>query len=425
MNALIVLICAFFGIATFTPLRPSPALILTPYIERNETESARNASRVDPSKFLNVSSHSGFLTVDVVKNTNLFFWYFPVENKPLNTTPWIIWLQGGPGATSLAGLFLEIGPFQYDKELKLREWSWSKEYSLLFIDSPVGAGYSFTSSDDGFVSNMDECSGHLYGFLQQFLELFPEHRHAPLYLAGESYAGHFVPALAHRILHPPPEIHRSALRDISINLKGLMLGNPLIDRRDETDISSTYYQWGLIDQQGKLVVQPLQHQYEKAIEKNDSAAAYKLRNSLIDRLSELTNQYQTYNVLKDDMELQRFMEFIKKPEIAQAIHVGDRGFTFSNSEVHTKLIPDFLEKASTKVEELLEHYKILIFCGQLDLTVPYIANAEARRKNWRWSHRNDFLKAPRLPWLYNGSLAGAEILNGSNLEYTFLAHSKT
>jgi carboxypeptidase C (cathepsin A) len=100
----------------------SPALILTPYIAKNETAQARNLSSVNSSLFLNVKSHSGFLTVDAAKNSNLFFWYFPVHDKPVNTTPLIVWLQGGPGATSLAGLFEEIGPFHYEDGLKCKYW---------------------------------------------------------------------------------------------------------------------------------------------------------------------------------------------------------------------------------------------------------------------------------------------------------------
>lgn len=89
-----------------------PALILTQLIKKNFVEQARNLSLVDPELFLNRTSYSGFFTVDEKLNSNLFFWYFPAENyRP--DTPWILWLQGGPGSTSLAGLFDEIGPFEY------------------------------------------------------------------------------------------------------------------------------------------------------------------------------------------------------------------------------------------------------------------------------------------------------------------------
>lgn len=95
------------------------ALILTPYLKENRTIDARNASRVNPEIFLGIESYSGFVTVNETYNSNIFFWYFPVENKPVNETPWLIWLQGGPGASSMTGLFDEIGPFFADPQGRL------------------------------------------------------------------------------------------------------------------------------------------------------------------------------------------------------------------------------------------------------------------------------------------------------------------
>lgn len=90
------------------------ALILTPFIESGRLKEARNACKVNPEVFLGYESYSGFLTVNKTYNSNTFFWYFPVQNKNVNETPWIIWLQGGPGVSSLIGLFDEIGPFKFN-----------------------------------------------------------------------------------------------------------------------------------------------------------------------------------------------------------------------------------------------------------------------------------------------------------------------
>ncbi|XP_063839083.1 uncharacterized protein LOC135088132 [Ostrinia nubilalis] len=396
-----------FGSMTIALILPNtPPLILTPYILQNQSDLARNLSKVNPELFLNVSSYSGFLTVDKKYDSNLFFWYFPVPDKPLNATPWIVWLQGGPGVTSLAGLFVEMGPFMYENDgLKLRKSAWTQEYSMLFIDNPVGAGYSFTNGFDGLVQNMDECSNHLYRALQQFLLLFPELRSAPLYVAGESYAGHYVPALAHRILHPPalPDL---PLRDTTINLQGVMMGNPIIDRRDEVNLTSVYYQWGLIDPQGVLAVKPLQEKYAKAIQDGDYIKATETRNTLLDKIEIGTGQKQSYNVLKDYIDVLNFQVFVTSPPVRAALHVGNANFDFRHGSANTMLRQDFLVSLTAKVEKLLEHYRILIYCGQLDLTAPCVMNAEARRQHWRWSGRQAFLNAPRTPWSHNGTVAG-------------------
>ncbi|CAG4997673.1 unnamed protein product [Parnassius apollo] len=383
----------------------SPALILSPFISQNRTDEARKLSAVDPSLFLNVTSYSGFLTVDATYNSNLFFWYFPVRDRPIKTTPWIIWLQGGPGASSLAGLFDEIGPFQYNKELglKIRESSWWREYSLVFIDNPVGAGYSFTNSQDGFARNMAMYSSHLYKAVVQLVTLFPELQNAPLYLAGESYAGHYIPGFGIKTLE---EMNKNKKGMFPYNLKGLVMGNPVLDRASIANFTSVFYHWGLIDSQGVIAANPLQEQYIQAVEIGNSSAAVILRDQLLDKLQEITSQNQVYNILHNYGDLKDFMDYIMLENVREALHVGTIKFTFSNASVHKHLVSDFLAKMSPTMNNLLEHCKVLIYCGQLDLTAPCVPAAEWRRQHWRWSGRESFLKAPRVPWWYNESVAG-------------------
>lgn len=87
-------------------------LILTPYIENGQIEEARILSKVDPLTAAGLNSHAAYFTVNKTKKWHLFFWYFPAQEVPLNSTPLIIWLQGGPGGSSMYGLFEEIGPIQ-------------------------------------------------------------------------------------------------------------------------------------------------------------------------------------------------------------------------------------------------------------------------------------------------------------------------
>ncbi|XP_073942163.1 venom serine carboxypeptidase-like [Choristoneura fumiferana] len=401
LRILIVILGLSYTAVDGVPNSTTPALLLSPYIKQQKLQQARNDSLVTPSLFLNVTSYSGFLTVNETYNSNLFFWYFPVAEKPVNETPWIIWLQGGPGASSLAGLFDEIGPFQYENgTLKPRASSWGNIYSLLFIDNPVGSGFSYTNSKDGFVKNVDTCASHLYSAVQQFLTIFPELRPAPLYVAGESYAGRYVPAFGFKIHQEQPKGNNT------VNFKGVMMGNPIIDRIDMANLSSVYYHWGLIDSQGLLATKPLQDQYFRAINENNVAKAYELRTKLLDLLDGITQQTLTYNILKGPGDLYGFETYLDQADVKLALHVGSIQFTFSNTSVNDALMDDFLGPIRPKLEQLLEHYKVMVYCGQLDLTAPCELGAAARRERWRWSGREDFLKAPRLPWMHNDTIAG-------------------
>ncbi|XP_026487655.2 venom serine carboxypeptidase-like [Vanessa tameamea] len=380
-----------------------PALFLTPFIKQNKTEEARLSSRVDPENFLNVTSYSGFLTVDETHNSNLFFWYFPASNKKGSNTEWIIWLQGGPGATSLVGLFSEMGPFEYiDDQLKLRETSWCKDFSMVFIDNPVGTGFSFTDTPDGYSTNMDMYSENLYRAVKQLVVVYPELGPSPLFVAGESYAGRYVPGLADKILEG------TKTSDNSINLKGIIMGNPVIDRQSVVDFTRVFYNWGLVDSQGALAAKSLQEQFNKAVQNEDSVAAFELRDRVLDKLQEIAFKGETYNLLKEHAiaHVKDFIPYITQESIRDKIHAGDKKFNFHNYDVQKYLKTDFLASVSPKIEKLLEHCRVLIYCGQLDLTTPCVLSAEARRGRWRWSRRGDFLAAPRTPWWLNETVAG-------------------
>lgn len=88
-------------------------------------------------------------------------------------------------------MFKENGPFVIgaDRTLKSRKYSWHLHHNLLYIDNPIGTGYSFAAYDAGYSKNQNDIGGNLYNVLQQFLSVFSELRENPFYITGESYAG--------------------------------------------------------------------------------------------------------------------------------------------------------------------------------------------------------------------------------------------
>ena len=107
------------------------------------------------------------------------------------SAPLVLWLQGGPGGSSLFGLFIEHGPFFVDEALALneREISWSKKYNMLYIDQPAGTGFSFTDDARGYAKNQYDVSKDLYEALSQFYQLFPGLLQNEFFVTGESYGG--------------------------------------------------------------------------------------------------------------------------------------------------------------------------------------------------------------------------------------------
>ena len=116
------------------------------------------------------------------------------SGKVDKNTPVILWLQGGPGASSLYGLFVENGPLQVTEDLKVleRNHTWNRDFAMLYFDQPVGTGFSFTDSDEGYAKNEVDVARDMYEALKQFFTLYEDYRGNPFYVAGESYGGRFI-----------------------------------------------------------------------------------------------------------------------------------------------------------------------------------------------------------------------------------------
>lgn len=218
------------------------ALYLTPMINDGRIDEARAACEVRLANATTVESYAGYLTVDAAHGSNLFFWFFPAASGA-DTAPVLLWLQGGPGASSLYSVFNEHGPFSVDKDrvLKPRRYAWTSTHSVLYVDNPVGAGYSFTGDDAGYSEDQTAVGRNLYAALGQFFTLFAEYRDNEFYVAGESYAGKYVPAVSHALHLSNPGA------PVKINFKGLAIGNGLIDPASQMVYSEFLYQHGLID----------------------------------------------------------------------------------------------------------------------------------------------------------------------------------
>ncbi|KAH7096647.1 alpha/beta-hydrolase [Auriculariales sp. MPI-PUGE-AT-0066] len=153
------------------------------------------------------------LSGDAAEKRKLFFWYWPSSAQGGSDTL-TIWLNGGPGCSSMTGALSELGPFTYapgtDKPT-LNEHAWSTVTDMLFVDQPLGTGFSNGTSD---VTNENDVADRFYGFLANFYATFPELLQKKLYIAGESYAGYYIPYITKRILDATAEEKKATPIDI-------------------------------------------------------------------------------------------------------------------------------------------------------------------------------------------------------------------
>ncbi|XBI52356.1 hypothetical protein VPH35_034739 [Triticum aestivum] len=195
--------------------RPAPAAVAA---EAGRKEADRVEALPGQPSGVDFAQYAGYVTVDAAAGRALFYYLAEAvggngDGSSSKGKPLLLWLNGGSGCSSLGyGAMEELGPFRVmsdGKTLYRNPYSWK-------AGSTRRTGDNRTAED-------------AYLFLANWLERFPEYKGREFYITGESYAGHYVPQLAHAILrHASP----------AINLKGIMIGNAVIN--DWTDSKGMY-----------------------------------------------------------------------------------------------------------------------------------------------------------------------------------------
>ena len=165
---------------------------------------------------------SGYLSVGSDKH--LHYWLVEAEKDP-DTAPVVLWLNGGPGCSSLDGFIYEHGPFRTDPNDHTRlvrfEHTWASVANMIYLEAPAGVGFSYSTNPADYHTDDDQTASDSAQALKAFFAAFPHFSSGrDFFIAGESYAGVYVPTLAEAIL---------ALVDkgewVGAQLRGIAVGN--------------------------------------------------------------------------------------------------------------------------------------------------------------------------------------------------------
>jgi len=144
---------------------------------------------------------SGYLNVGASKHFH--YWLVESEKDP-STAPVVLWLNGGPGCSSLDGFIYEHGPFRVNasdhSQLVRFDHSWSKLANMVYLEAPVGVGFSYSDDASDYIRDDDNTAQDNVAAMQAFFEAYPKWKSNEFFLTGESYAGVYVPTLAEGIL---------------------------------------------------------------------------------------------------------------------------------------------------------------------------------------------------------------------------------
>lgn len=350
-----------------------------------------------------LEAYSGFIPVD--EDEYLFFLHIKSEENA-DKKPLLLWLQGGPGKSSLYGQFLENGPLGIDASGKpyRRKHTLLKKMNIVYVDQPVGAGYSFGKKYPGTI---DEASIHLMRFIRRFLRIYPEYTDRTFYVAGESYGARSAVGVVQRILTRYPE-------ELPLQFKGVMLGVGFLFPLLELINSADYLHYsGLLDENSRY---KFAEQFEKIAylvqqEKFQQAAlllsvtVMNMRpggqKSLFQNLTGF-EQHASIATTKRPREYEAYFLYANDTEFKKRIHVDpSRALDGTRAKLAMQLaVQDFFADISEKLEFVFNNTRILFYTAEFDAVFPAV-NIESQFRKVYWRGAQIYKQACRQLWHRN------------------------
>ncbi|CAA3015408.1 serine carboxypeptidase-like 45 [Olea europaea subsp. europaea] len=332
--------------------------------------------------------YAGFISIDEKQDRAFFYYFVEADTKPASK-PLVLWLNGGPGCSSVGvGAFCEHGPFKPSGNVLLKnDYSWNKGANVLYLESPAGVGFSY-SVNKSFYSIGDEMTAQdNLIFLEKWFDKFPEFKTRDFYITGESYGGHYVPQLANLIIQSKAKF----------NLKGIAIGNPLLEFNTDFNSKSEFlwshglisdatyelftkacnysqirrqYQNGNLTPVCSLVIHQVSGEIGKFVDTYDV--------TLDVCLSTASMQSEVLNKLKDKPKIDVCVEdetivYLNRKDVQKALHsrlVGVKQWTVCSDVLHYEMQDLEVPTIGILGSLVKSGIRVLVYSGDQDSVVP-------------------------------------------------------
>ncbi|VDB97159.1 unnamed protein product [Peniophora sp. CBMAI 1063] len=342
----------------------------------------------------------------------------------------LFWFNGGPGCSSFDGLMMEVGPWRMheDGQLYVEEGGWEEYTNIVYVDQPVGTGFSYASTDR-YVHELSDAASELIEFMRNFYKVFPEYQGMDTYLGGESFAGQYIPYFTDAILDST----------LGVPLKGSMIGNGWIDAMHQYPAYLQYaVKHGLVEEGSK--------QYQTGKKATDECMAILESGSpshvpvhvdiceqLLGKVSGMGEGRTTgkclnmYDVRLQDSypecgmnwppPLHNITAYLRRKEVVAALHAESKAeaWTECNGPVHTALTMRRSNSSVTVLPRVLARVPVLIFAGDQDLICNYVG-LENMIQGLTWNGATGLGTVETQTWSVDGKAAGTWV-SARNLTY--------
>ncbi|KAJ6549817.1 Alpha/Beta hydrolase protein [Mycena capillaripes] len=370
---------------------------------------------------------------DLTATESIFFWYFAARNNAA-TAPLTLWFNGGPGSSSMIGLLQEHGPCRISNNSEsatLNPFSWNTNSNILYIDQPVGVGFSHGTET---VGTSQEAAADVWTFLQIFLKdpRFSNLASQDIAIWTESYGGHYGPAFAAYFLSQNAAIAARTISGITLNLKTLGIGDGLTASSDP------------ITQYPAYMMYAASNPYQPLVSSDAVTAAtkwYNLQSGCHDQMitcnnggsdadcrgaqafcnfyimEPLSGAYDVYYVLSSSTDpyppdISSYLASIRNKIGAEV------AWQQSNDDVYDNFMAtgDWMRSSLPDLERVIDSgVQVTIYVGDADYILNFMG-VEAMIASMNTTLSAEFNKQAFAPYMVNGLLAG-QFKNAATFSY--------
>lgn len=399
---------------------------------------------------------------------HFFFWAFESRNDP-KTDPLTVWLNGGPGCSSMSGLLMELGPCNAadpDKNGPHAEWnpySWTSNSSVLFLDQPTGVGFSYASwknaSKSGRPSGRTSTAVEAARDVSAVLHLLAQHQGIPFHsgqtnhtlrdfhLAGESYAGRYIPLIVSQILKDNARYKQHPEEGLEpLPLHSVLIGNGITSPHYQ---NKAYYDYACTDASGhgpflsnqtchkmqenvspclslidKCNVHPGNGPYNTTLCKKANSFCEKKLFSPWEKTDRSPYDFKHGKKYPEDGYIKAFLDsnHTRHALGIDSFPIGDKGknkFQVCSNTVYDDFdkTGDGARDSTWAIKEILDAgIRLLAYSGKRDFICNYLGNA-AWIENLDWQGKDGYKRAPMEDWYVHKGKHGGQFRHYGNLTF--------
>ncbi|KAA0153390.1 hypothetical protein FNF27_02831 [Cafeteria roenbergensis] len=383
----------------------------------------------------NVKQYAGYVDVSDKWDSHYFAWLSESRSNP-STDPLIVWLSGGPGCSSSLAMLTENGPCTAKADgsgTTRNPYGWNTKANLMYVDQPAGVGFSYADRG-GYSHNESQVGEYMVAFFTGFYKKYPQYANNPLYMACESYGGHYCPSATYALF----ESNKNAGTNFPI--KGMAIGNGLVDPASQYPTYPKFVEDQCTKEIGKPCVD--KSGYESMVAASPTCskliAQCQSDDSACPTAQSYCNNamfgpYEATNMNPYDIRIpcevpplcydfSGVATFLNNPATQKAIGVNGITWASCNYEVNGDFSADWMKNMAWKVPPLLKAgIPAWVYAGEDDFIVQWLGN-QAWTEALPWPGAKAYNQTTLQPWTSGGKVAGAHRSYGG-LSFTTVANA--